>query len=366
MALPTSGAAPREKNFPMKVDLEARQKDDQIVWEDCAQTYEEQVVEGHPDIRSAESLEEEWLGHLLRKRSWQRPEQIHVVEAGCGSARVLAQLAAAATQTEDLEPTDRKLLQAYRRLRPEGAFHSAWAQTCGKMVGVDFSRSMLALAEERFSRIGLSRWIQSRRVQLIHGSAFQLPPTALGQPWVICLLNSIGVMQGEEGARALLRSVRQAAGASGVGFISAYRAEAMETHGLNQYESTLEVAGIPDWLEGDVPTGCRARARQTPRAGEAQEVLPVDWVDESGALTGQGELRRQPDRVRQVCLTGQVRTRSGYQSRWYPWSQMAQLVRDEWGEAGWQISPGRLDHLRGRPLQWLWFDPTGWIRESLG
>jgi SAM-dependent methyltransferase len=366
LALPSAGKVAGQENFSVKGDLKEREEQERALWESCAKRYEDLIVQGHPDIRAAEALEEEWLGHLLRKRAGETSKEIHVVEAGCGSARVLVQLAAAATEAQALGQNDRALLQVYRRKYPEGMFHAGWAQACVKMLGVDFSRSMLDLADERFLRSGLSHWIRSRRARLIHGSAFDLPETAPGQPWVICLLNSIGVMQGEKGARALLRSVRKAAGNHGVGFISAYRAEAMATHGLGQYESTLEVAGIPEWLEGDLPEGCRARIRSMIRAGQGEVRLPVDWLDSSGIKVGEGELRRNADRVKRVCETGEVVTRSGYRSRWYPWSQIAQMVREEWGEAGWQMSPGGLDRLRGASLQWLWFDPTGWIRKSLG
>jgi hypothetical protein len=365
LALPSDGEIAGQKDFPVKGDLREREGQERALWENCAKSYEDLIVQGHPDIRAAESLEEEWLGHLLRKRAGETPKEIHIVEAGCGSARVLVQLAAAATEPQALGQNDRALLQAYRRSHPEGTFHAGWAHVCGELLGVDFSRSMLVLADERFLRSGLSHWIRSRRARLIHGSAFHLPETASGQPWVICLLNSIGVMQGEEGARALLRSVRQAAGKNGIGFVSAYRAEAMATHGLGQYESTLEVAGIPEWLEGDLPGGCRARCRQIIRAGQGGPRLAVDWLDSSGAKVGEGEFRRNSVLVERVCETGQVATRSGYRSRWYPGSLMAQMIREEWGEAGWQMSPGGLDRLRGSPLQWLWFDPTGWIRKSL-
>jgi len=350
----------------VKDDLMEREGQERALWESCAKSYEDLIVQGHPDIRATESLEEEWLGYLLREKAMESTKEIHVVEAGCGSARVLVQLAAAATEAQALGQVDRALLQAYRRNHPEGTFHAGWAQACGELLGVDFSRSMLVLADKRFLRSGLSHWIQSRRARLIHGSAFHLPETAPGQSWVICLLNSIGVMQGEQGARALLRSVRQAAGKNGIGFVSAYRAEAMATYGLGQYESTLEVAGIPEWLDGDLREGCRARSRQMIRTGQGGFRLVVDWLDSSGTKVGEGELRRNPVRVERVCETGEVVTRSGYRSRWYPWSQMAQMVWEEWGEAGWQMSPGGLDRLRGSPLQWLWFDPTGWIRKSLG
>ena len=45
--------------------LEAMVERDRRVWNDCAGTYEERIVCGHPDVLAYESFEEDFLDRVL-------------------------------------------------------------------------------------------------------------------------------------------------------------------------------------------------------------------------------------------------------------------------------------------------------------
>ncbi len=352
----------------MKTALTEKYERDRIVWDSCARTYEKQIVSGHPDVTAYEQFEEDFLDRVLHYLMGERSRAVRLYDVGCGSARLHCRLGLQMTDERCLSEDLAGRVQAMRARQPGCAYDALVADRLRFVEGIDFSAEMIALAEEKLTRAGLERLLGSR-LKLIRGSAFDLEPMEPEPlPVLVSVCNSIGVMQGPDGAVALLGSLRRAVEqAGGIAIVSAYRQEAVSTFALGNYETTMDVCGQPRWLEPDTYSG--AGYVQVPwsykRAHDADPKVRVDVLDRSGQLVRKGhELCRNAGEVAETVATGHIRTYSDYQSRWYAFDQFASWLKEHWGGLNHYHLPGAgLDALRAEPAQLAILDPRGHLEE---
>ncbi|MBD3291248.1 hypothetical protein GF337_20775, partial [candidate division KSB1 bacterium] len=189
-------------------DLKKKYEIDKQVWDDCAETYERQIVGGHPDIMAFEDFEEDFLDRLLRYLAESQDRPIKLMDIGCGSGRLHVRYGA---KSEDISglPVSHPLLML-KNNNPKLAYDFHIMRGLKEVWGIDFSQNMINLAIEKLKRLKLD---QTNHVQLTfdQGSAFELAEESEEVlPVAVCLVNSIGVMQGAEGAIELFKSMRKA------------------------------------------------------------------------------------------------------------------------------------------------------------
>jgi SAM-dependent methyltransferase len=339
---------------------------DRGVWDACAEEYERVIVEGHPDVTAYEAFEEDLLDRLLLHLIRDRKRQVHLLDVGCGSGRLHLRYGLKICPEKELPREERRLVDGLRSLHPGYGYDPVLAGGLAAVGGIDFSASMIGLAGRKLASAGLTR-LAHGPLYLKVGSAFDLmamPGEPL--PLVVSVCNSVGVTQGPSGAVELLKSMRRAVeSAGGIAIVSAYRAEAVESFALGNYESTMNVSGQPRWLTPD--TYAAARYVKIPRAfkrGHASDpTIVVDVLDEEGNLVERGfQLERDPAAVREVIEDGHIRTHTDYESYWYGFDQFAQWISDHWPEGKSHLLEGRsLDALRAEPVQLAVLDPEGWL-----
>lgn len=309
---------------------------DERVWDACASTYEKQIVCGHPDILAFEHFEEDFLDRVLLHLSRAQDRPIRLMDIGCGSGRLHLRYGAKAH---------------HRAHASQPSIHD----NLDEVWGLDFSANMIALAQRKIEDAGL-HGLAKPRLSLEKGSAFELAPSDPGRlPVAICLVNSIGVMQGPEGAEALFASMRKAVEpAGGIAIISNYQREYLPAYGLGQYESTLDVSGQPAWMVPDTYASGEylqiARAYKT--AHSQDPTLVVDVYDQKGQLVKAGHvLERDPARTSETLETGSIRTCSDYQSHWYSFDQMENWRTKHWPDHAFHFETRCLDGIRAEPAQ---------------
>lgn len=328
-------------------------KRDERVWDECASTYENQIVCGHPDILAYEAFEEEFIDQVLVHLARVQDRPIKLMDVGCGSGRLHLRYGCKTARDENIPP-QHPLFQKKANRHSLG-YDPVLARGLGEVWGVDFSANMIELAEQKVSRLGIEERA-SCALTFEKGSAFELKPQAGDTlPLAVCLINSIGVMQGPEGAEALFRSMRQAVEpAGGIAIISCYQQKYIPSYGLGQYESTLDVSGQPAWLMPDTYTssGYVQVARSYKRAHSRDETLLVDVFDAQGEPVKQDHLlRRDPQMSAQAATTGRIRTHSDYKSHWYAFDQVAQWKNTLWSNHAIHFETRVLDGLRAEPAQ---------------
>ena len=67
-------------------DLKKKYDRDRATWDECAETYETQIVGGHPDILAFEEFEEDFLDRLLRYLVEIQKRPIKLMDIGCGTS----------------------------------------------------------------------------------------------------------------------------------------------------------------------------------------------------------------------------------------------------------------------------------------
>ena len=341
-------------------ELKKRYDRDRKTWDECAETYETHIVGGHPDILAFEEFEEDMLDRVLRFLIDTQGRPIKLMDIGCGSGRLHVRYGLKTATGERSE-------QLRARVSQEGsesaaAFDPVIAAGLAEVWGIDFSQCMIDLAGEKLAALGLDR-SASIRLTLERGSAFEMEPQPADVlPIVICLVNSIGVMQGYEGAAALFASMRRAVeSAGGIAVVSCYRHKFVASYALGQYESTMDVSGQPRWLVPD--TYASAGYTQAPRryklAHSIDDTVVVDVFDSEGALVKKGHvLTRDLAKANEVLKTGDITTYSDYRSHWYSFDEIEGLMRDHWaGTKTYHIETGGLDVLRAEPAQMAILDP---------
>ena len=355
--------------------LEARVERDRRVWNECAGTYEERIVCGHPDVLAYESFEEDFLDRTLSFLAREQDQSLGLYDVGCGSGRLHLRYGLKVTSTAGLPEADGRRVSAERKRHDAYAYDPLLAEKLAYVGGLDFSSEMLALATNKLRDAGLESML-GPRLRLERASAFDLAPMAGAVvPVVVCVCNSIGVMQGPEGAEKLFASIERAVGSvGGIGVISAYRKEAVGSHALGNYESTMDVCGQPKWLTPDTYAG--ARYRKVPkgykRAHDPSDFIEVDVFDQDGSLVAESQrLVRSADLVRRTTESGHIQTHTDYESRWYSFAQFEAWMASRWaGHKAWHLLGAELDVMRGEPAQIAILDPrerlTGLFQRWLG
>jgi SAM-dependent methyltransferase len=334
--------------------LQQKYEIDRQTWDACAETYERQIVGGHPDILAFEEFEEDFLDRILRYLSETQDRPIKLLDIGCGSGRLHLRYGA---KTQRITNLDRSHpLVSVKMNAPQLAYDPFLAKNLVEVWGIDFSQKMINLAEEKLQKWGLNHHHEIA-LTFEQGSAFALAEeTDSVLPVAICLVNSIGVMQGVEGANALFKAMRKAVElAKGIAIISCYQQEHLESYGLGQYESTMDVSGQPVWLEPDTYTA--PEFKQIPKyyklANSRDDKLLVDvYNNDSRLIKKDHVLVRNPKKAEQTIKTGDINTHTNYISHWYSTDHIKALMQDHWHSShATHIETKDLDIIRAEPAQ---------------
>jgi SAM-dependent methyltransferase len=327
-------------------------------WDSCAEVYERQIVGGHPDIFAYEKFEEDFLDHILRYLAEIQDRPLKLMDIGCGSGRLHIRYGAKTADTCKINKNHP--IVGHKKKHADQAYDRLLDENLKEVWGIDFSRKMLELANNKIQNAGLDR-IDSVPLKLEEGSAFELQEEPKNVfPIAVCLVNSISVMQGPEGAQELFKSMRRAVEpAGGIAIISCYQKEYIESYGLGQYESTLDVSGQPWWMVPD--TFASASYIHIPksykRAFSRSKEMIVDVLDRKGNVVEKDfKLIREPKRTAQVIKSGHIRTHTDYESHWYSYGLIEAWVNTYWADKGLHIPTIKLDSLRAEPAQMAVFD----------
>lgn len=354
----------------LRDDLENICIRDRKVWDSCASIYDRRIVNGHPDVLAYEAFEEDLLDNILNYLILETKRAIHLLDVGCGSGRLHQRYGLKTADVSELPKEDIEKVNTFRMLNNRFAFDPLLAVKLSSIDGIDFSANMLKIAEERIRVSGLSSLLGAK-LFLRQGSAFDLQPLNSGSlPIAVSVCNSIGVMQGPSGAVSLFESMRRAVEDSGgIAIISAYRKEAVITHALGNYESTMDVSGQPYWLVPD--TYASPEYIHVPyyfkRSYDPHPGIIVDVYDREGNRVEKGYvLQRDEKRVREVIETGRIRTSTDYESYWHGFEIFDEWIRTYWPSGrSYHIAGQILDAVRAKPVQLAILDITGKLKELL-
>lgn len=329
--------------------LEKQYNHDRSIWEECAATYERQIVRGHPDVTGYENFEHSVIDRLAIHLTRDCGLDLYCYDFGCGSGRIHTLLAPMCFSSMAEQPD------------------SETGKKRGKIAhigGIDFSEQMIRLAHENCTEAGLGKLI-SDYISFDIGSAFDvLPYSGEYTPLAVSVCNSIGVMQGEEGARKLFATMgNYVTEHRGIAMISCYCREAVKDFALGNYESTMDVSGQPAWLK---PTTFGDKEftlipQYYKRAYDTDPKIVVDAFD-ARKLPVQKNivLERDGAAVEKVISSGAIDTLSGYHSRWYGTDQIKAWMKEFWSDGTlWHIEGKKLDQLRGAPAQLAIVDYNG-------
>jgi SAM-dependent methyltransferase len=342
-------------------DLNEKYKVDEKVWDRCASTYEDRIVGGHPDISAFEQFEEDFVDRVLVYMAKTQNRPLKLMDIGCGSGRLHVRYGCKSVGRRDAA-TNPHLL-AMKEQNNVLAYDPALTGGLREIWGIDFSARMIELAQHKIGTLGLDQ-LAPTSLAFEKGSAFQLPPQSQDVlPVAVCLVNSIGVMQGPGGARALFRSMKEAVEpAGGIAIISCYQREYLPHYGLGQYESTLDVSGQPAWMAPDTYAKDEfvQVSRQYKRAYDPDNTLFVDVYDPEGVLVKEGHvLKRDSGRTAHTIASGEIRTYGDYESHWYSFDQIEAWKNELWSKNALHIHTRVLDGLRAEPAQMVVLDSNG-------
>lgn len=345
------------------VNLDDKFERDRRVWDACADTYEERIVGGHPDVLAYESFEEDFLDRVLLFLGREGKKKLRLYDVGCGSGRLHLRYGMKTASVSQLPEEDACRVSTQHATNHAYAYDAVLAAQLVSIGGLDFSAEMLTLAENKVREAGLGSLLGTR-LELEQGSAFDLQPMASQPtPVVVCVCNSIGVMQGPEGAAELFEAVKRAiVPAGGVAIISAYDRDAVATYALGNYESTMDVCGQPQWLEPDTYAGQEYEQvpRTYKRAYDPSNTIEVEVRAREGWLVVPShQLIRSEQAVAYAVRTGHIRTHTDYESYWYSFEQFDSWIASHWsGYKTLHLAGRELDALRGEPAQLAILDPA--------
>jgi SAM-dependent methyltransferase len=347
----------------MSKTLDEMYERDRVVWDSCARTYESQIVGGHPDVTSYEAFEEELLDRVLYFLMRDEGLTLRLFDVGCGSARLHRRYGLKSTASTSLEEEDARRLRRLRELKTLCAYDPLYDQRLRWVEGLDFSAEMLQIAREKLDEAGLSTRL-GEKLRLQEGSAFDMqafPEDPV--PVLVSVCNSIGVMQGPDGAVELLRSMRRAVEqARGIAIVSCYEKSAVGSFALGNYETTMDVCGQPVWLQPDTYAGDRwvQRPLGYKRAHDPNPEVRVDVFDkQGGSVASDHVLKRSMEAVAQAIESGHIQTHTDYESRWYSFHQFEDWIAEHWqGLHCYHLRGKQLDSLRAEPVQLAILDPA--------
>jgi len=331
--------------------LHERIASDLSTWNRCARAYEDAIVLGHPDVCAYEAFVEDFLDALLLYLIRDAGVCVRLFDVGCGSARLHLRYGRKTT------PLPRN--ETNGSIAPDPIM----AAGLSRIDGIDFSAEMLEIAHAKLEAAGLLPRAADR-IGLRQGSAFDLEAMpGEGVPVAVAVCNTIGVMQGPEGARKLLDAVRRVVEPEGgVALISAYRKDAVASHALGNYESTMHVSGQPCWLK---PAKFVSRdvvpvPLDIKRAFDPKATIRVAARNQAGETVEEYLLERDPDEVKRTISRGHIRTYWDYESHWYSTARLRRWMDEIWaGLPHRHIAGGALDRVRAGPAQLAVLDAGG-------
>lgn len=311
---------------------------------------------GHPDVRAYETFEEDLLDALLLHLFRDADLSVRLLDVGCGSARLHMRYGRKSSTRSTPLDTETPF-----------SFSPVLASGLVEVDGIDFSHEMLRIARQKLAAAGISVSDQGP-FRLRQGSAFDLEAApGEGIPIAIALCNTLGVMQGPEGAQRLFQAMRRVVESQGgIAIISAYRLDAVPMYALGNYESTMNVSGQPRWLR---PARFVSRdvfpvPLEIKRAFDSSPRIRVAARGTDGALREELVLERDPGAVRDVIRTGHIQTYWDYESHWYSREQIAEWIALHWpGLPTWHVDGRQLDRLRAGPAQLAVLDAGGRLTE---
>ncbi|MBI2263816.1 MAG: class I SAM-dependent methyltransferase [Armatimonadetes bacterium] len=325
------------------------------IWDSCAKEYEESIVCGHPEIVRYEAFENDLVDSILFHVIKLRMRKITLIDLGCGSGRFHVRYGAKTTHPDNVPTADRQALCRLQSGRPDLQYDSLLDRHLQAVFGVDFSEAMLRLAAEKLCcESGLGTVLENR-LFLDRGLAQEfIPAFPVDYPVVICMINTIGIFQGVEGAIALLRHIRDLVEPhGGIGIISALRQERINPYALCNYESTMNVSGQPKWLEAEngkiYGKGYDIRPERHKLSLFNESYVDACVYDAQGRVVEERlRFHRIPEKVRYVQETGHIHTYSDYYSKWYSREELCEMCDLEWGGAHQWVPAERVDRLRGQ------------------
>ncbi|NJM16748.1 MAG: class I SAM-dependent methyltransferase [Bacteroidales bacterium] len=258
-------------------------------------------MNGHPDVVAYENFEEAFLDQLLVYLTNTMQKPLKLIDVGCGSGR---------------------LHTRYGRL--------VKIPMLEKVKGIDFSPNMLDLARQKIKQAGLTDAFYPS-LEFEQGSAFDLKPeTETFLPIAVNLINSIGVMQGEQGAQKLFVAMRRAVeNAGGIAVISCYQGEYVQQYALPQYESTMNVCGQPVWLKPNnyAAEGYTLVPKGYKRANTYDQSIEVEVYQNGHLVKPAFFLYRDKEATEHAVRTGRIKTHNRYESNWYSFNQVDQWIK---------------------------------------
>lgn len=352
----------------MRVGTEEALDLSRALWDECADRYEQQIVSGHPDIVGLETFEEDFLDAMLRHLVDSNSAPISLMDIGCGSGRLhLRYLIKTARQA--IVPDAGELTISANLIKNASnlKYDPVIAKGLTEVWGIDFSPKMLALAS---AKMALQPYFDSPlKLSFIEGSAYDLQPAHADTiPISVSLINTIGIMKKPESLFKAMR--RQVEAAGGIACIFCYKKASIISHGLSNYESTLDVSGQPKWL---VPTDYAGKeynmiARRYKLAHSRDPELVVDVFNRKmQQVKTSYVLRRDPAAVDDCLRSGHIETHTGYESRWYDFAQIGAWIDDFWQGKGnsYHLHGKTLDPIRAEPEQIAIFDPANRLNKFL-
>jgi SAM-dependent methyltransferase len=343
---------------------------DRIVWDECAEQYEQSIVSGHPDIIAYEEFEEDLFDRFLLHLMRDKEQDVHLYDVGCGSARLHLHYGLKSINADSIEEDSCNTVKRLRKKNARHGYDPVFNLRMKRVGGLDFSAEMIGIAREKLKLAGLTEALKER-LYLEVGSAFEMDPLeGPGIPMSVAVCNSIGVMQGPRGAKQLFKSMGdQVRDAGGIAIISCYRRAAVPTFALGNYESTMNVSGQPVWLKPDKyadPSFAKV-PRRFKRAHDPHDHIYVNVFSQEGnLLESDFKLTRDPDLVKETCETGHIRMHSEYESRWYSTDQISDWIDEFWGAENSHHLMGKdLDSVRAEPVQLAIFDPEHRLDEII-
>lgn len=288
----------------MEKDLQAKYQSDKEVWNDCAATYEEQIVTGHPDVVAYEKFEEHFLDNLIQHVIKKSGKPVKLIDVGCGSGRLHLRYG------------------KYVKI-----------PSLEIIKGIDFSNKMLEIARSKLKQEGISDLFYPA-LKFEQGSAFNLVPESNAYlPVAVNLINSIGVMQGEEGAKKLFQAMRRCVEeAGGISVISCYQRCYIRNYALPQYESTMNVCGQPVWLKPDkyASEKYQLKPKYYKRANSKELSIEVEVYENDRLIKPEYLLYRDKDITEQTIKSGKIKTHTNYESNWYSFLQIEEWIKNYW------------------------------------
>jgi SAM-dependent methyltransferase len=343
--------------------LEELYERDRIVWDDCAEQYEQSIVSGHPDIIAYEEFEEDFFDRMLINLMRDKGKDIHLYDVGCGSARLHLHYGLKSTNADLLDEEEASVLKRMRKKNVRHSYDPVFDLRLKRIGGLDFSEEMINIARKKLVLAGLESALQDR-LYLEVGSAFEMEPMKGPEiPLAVSVCNSIGVMQGPQGAQQLFVSMRKAVEEQGgIAIISCYRRKAIPTYALGNYESTMNVSGQPKWLEPKkyADPAFAKIPRRFKRAHDQSDTIKVNVFAQDGKrLETDFTMKRNPDAVEEMMETGHIQMHSEYESRWYATSQISQWIEKYWNsDDSHHVLGEDVDRLRAEPMQFAIYDPS--------